>query len=112
MYSRPKTAVVLLLMCIATFAHPLIISDASASIEGGGIFLFSLRMIGFFYCGPVLILIGLHTLGGVLLCFNGWLLVVLYIMLLLPPDGVPVGILLSPLLAVFPCSVILQFIRN
>ena len=113
-YSRPKTAVVLLLMCIATLANPIIISDASRSIEGGGIFFYSLWTIGLCCGGPVLILIGLHTLGGGLLCINVWVLVILYIMLLSPlsPDGAAVVGFLSPLLAVFPCSVILQFIRN
>ena len=117
-YSRPKTAVVLLLMCIATLAPPFFIPDAFASPDGGGIFLFSLRMIGLCCCGPVLILIGLHTLGGVLLFFNLWFLEVFYIILIfmaLPPtDGVAEGVLvfLSSLLAGSLCCGIARFISN
>ena len=118
MYSRPKTAVVLLLMCIATLANPSI-SDAFASASIEGIFLFSLCMIGLCCCGPVLILIGLHTLGGVLLFINVLGLVELYMMLplsmeLRPTDGAAGVVLigLTFLLAGFLCYVISQFIRN
>ncbi|WP_274939383.1 serine/threonine protein kinase [Chordicoccus furentiruminis] len=118
-YSRPKTAVVLLLMCIATFASPFI-SDASVSIQDVGIV--SLCMIGLCCSGPVLILIGLHTLGGVLLFINVYCLVVFYSLLVLfymfPSffeDSGAAGVVLiglTFLLAVFLYYVILRFIRN
>ena len=115
MYSRPKTAVVLLLMCIATFASPFI-SDASVSIQDVGIV--SLCMIGLCCSGPVLILIGLHTLGGGLLLINVFGLVTFYmlpsLMELRPTDGAAGVVLigLTFLLAVFLYYVILRFIRN
>ena len=117
-YSRPKTAVVLLVMCIAVFASPEV-NDAVDRLGPIGFLVFNALVV---FSGPVLLLIGNSVGKGILLAFNLWFLSLIYTFIVIEPlfgeiddvydRGSTTIVVLSLLFAAVLYYIVLKWIEN